>query len=91
MRSARAKKALQKFDRYTGVPPVFVHYKEVWGQWLHLAAGLHAGESCPMPSPDIDLEIRYGPEHAPVTEVESAKAELSRKLLAPLMIPLPAR
>lgn len=34
-----------------------------------------------MPSPDIDLGLLYGPEHAPVTEAEKAQGESLRKLM----------
>lgn len=35
---------------------------EIWGQWLHLAAGLHPPRDVPIPASEVDLVARYGPE-----------------------------
>lgn len=63
-------------------PPAFLHVKEIWGQWLHLAEGLHPGEKCPMPSPDVDLYARYGPEHATKARNRILEASNRRQLNA---------
>lgn len=36
-----------------------------------------------MPSPDIDLDKHYGPEHAPMTDEERSQIEIGRTLIVP--------
>lgn len=58
-----------------------VKHEELWGQWLHLAAGLKLGKGYPMPAPmaDSDLLKRYGPEHVAIKDEDDVKPAASAR------------